>query len=258
MTSPDEGRAHSNRLRAESFGSVADEYDRYRPTYPPALIDRLVARAAGGPVLDVGAGTGRAAVLLRDRGLQVLAVEVDPDMAAVARGHGIETDVSGFEDWPGRDRTYPLITCAQAWHWIDPDRGPTRARALLAPGGTLALFWNFSVLAPEADAAVQAVYEREAPELASASVIRRGGSATVPGHVPPLVAAGFSVESEDLPWTDTETVEHFLARTGTHSDHLTLAPERRTALIDGLRAALSGTDRLELSYTTHVLWCTVA
>jgi hypothetical protein len=51
--SADPDRIHTNRLRAESFGSAAVAYDRARPSYPPALIDDLVA---GGPrpALDVG------------------------------------------------------------------------------------------------------------------------------------------------------------------------------------------------------------
>ncbi len=46
-----------DRSRAESFGSVADLYDRARPSYPPALIDALLADG-GRTVLDVGCGTG--------------------------------------------------------------------------------------------------------------------------------------------------------------------------------------------------------
>ena len=39
---PTEGPVHADRRRAESFGSVAAAYDRYRPSYPDALIDDLV------------------------------------------------------------------------------------------------------------------------------------------------------------------------------------------------------------------------
>jgi SAM-dependent methyltransferase len=80
------------RDRAESFGQVAQEYDRYRPSYPAALIDVLAALRPHA-VLDVGCGTGKAASLLVERGLSVLGVEIDPQMAAVARGHGIEVEV---------------------------------------------------------------------------------------------------------------------------------------------------------------------
>src|ERR1700712_1812259 len=61
-----------------AFGSVAELYDRARPSYPPGAIDDVVAHAGlqtGDTVLEVGAGTGKATVLLAQRGLGVLALE---------------------------------------------------------------------------------------------------------------------------------------------------------------------------------------
>ena len=54
---------HHDRGRAESFGSSAERYDRYRPSYPDALIDDL-ARLRPATVLDVGCGTGKVSVAL--------------------------------------------------------------------------------------------------------------------------------------------------------------------------------------------------
>ena len=84
---------HRDRGRAGSFGSVAEQYDRYRPGYPVALIDDLAALRPA-TVLDVGCGTGKAAVALAGRGLAVLGVEPDERMAEVARGHGVEVQVT--------------------------------------------------------------------------------------------------------------------------------------------------------------------
>lgn len=54
--------SHQAREIAESFGSDADRYDRARPRYPDALVDRIVAgapRSGRNPeILDVGCGTG--------------------------------------------------------------------------------------------------------------------------------------------------------------------------------------------------------
>jgi len=49
--------------RRLSFGSVAEQYDRHRPGYPPQLVDDILTYAdahAGDRALEVGAGTGRA------------------------------------------------------------------------------------------------------------------------------------------------------------------------------------------------------
>ena len=75
------------RERRLVFGEVAELYDRHRPTYPAELIDDLVALAgldASRPVLEVGAGTGKATVLFAQRGIPVLAIEPSPEMAAIA------------------------------------------------------------------------------------------------------------------------------------------------------------------------------
>ncbi|GAB2920003.1 hypothetical protein [Streptomyces sp. NPDC059173] len=48
--------------RAVSFGAIAEAYERFRPGYPPVLLDRVMAYA-GHPVrtaLEIGAGTGKA------------------------------------------------------------------------------------------------------------------------------------------------------------------------------------------------------
>jgi len=87
---------HDDRVRAESFGAVAQLYDRARPSYPEALINALLAGGAR-RVLDVGSGTGIAAALLAARGCSVLGVEVDARMAAVARAKGIDVEVGRFE-----------------------------------------------------------------------------------------------------------------------------------------------------------------
>jgi SAM-dependent methyltransferase len=132
---------HTDRLRANSFGSAAARYDRHRPRYPAALIADLVDRQ-GITALDVGAGTGIATAQLRDAGADVLAVEPDPLMAAVAAGKGLAVEVATFEDWEPRGRTFDLVVFAQSFHWVDPEPALRKVRALLTPGGRLALLWN--------------------------------------------------------------------------------------------------------------------
>jgi SAM-dependent methyltransferase len=79
-----ERQPHQFRKVAESFGADAGRYDRTRPPYPAALVDRVIAAAPGrdrgpagpgGPdVLDVGCGTGIAARQFQEAGCSVLGV----------------------------------------------------------------------------------------------------------------------------------------------------------------------------------------
>ena len=130
-----------HRERATSFGGVAELYDRARPTYPPALIDLLLADEAR-DVLDVGAGTGIASRLFAARGCTVLAVEPDYRMAAIAAGHGFAVEVDPFLEWRPRGRRFDLVAAAESWHWVEPFAGARHAVAVLRPGGRFAAFWN--------------------------------------------------------------------------------------------------------------------
>lgn len=141
----------SQRPRRLVFGEVAELYDASRPTYPDALIDDLAGWAADGPgsarALEVGAGTGKATRLLAARGVAVLAIEPNPEMAGIARrtsadsGH-VEVLESDFEHADLGGRRFPLLFAAQAWHWVDQTAGYRLARAALEPGGRLVAFWS--------------------------------------------------------------------------------------------------------------------
>jgi cyclopropane fatty-acyl-phospholipid synthase-like methyltransferase len=94
------------RLR-ETFNEDAEQYDRARPRYPDQMFDDLAAAgvAPGARVLEIGCGTGQATVPLAKRGYRVVAVELGPDMAAVARRNlagfdSVEVLTAAFEDWP--------------------------------------------------------------------------------------------------------------------------------------------------------------
>jgi SAM-dependent methyltransferase len=142
---------HTDRSRANSFGSAAARYDRHRPRYPAALIADLVDRQ-GITVLDVGAGTGIATAQLRAAGADVLAVEPDPLMAELATHKGLDVEVATFEEWQPRGRTFDLVVFAQSFHWVDPEPALRKVRALLTPGGRLALLWNRIVpVTPDSD-----------------------------------------------------------------------------------------------------------
>lgn len=231
---PIEGRVHTDRARAESFGGVAEQYDRFRPSYPAALVEDLVTLSPAA-VLDVGCGTGKAARLLAARGLRVLGVDVDGQMAEVARRHGIDVEVAPFESWDSGDRRFELIICGQAWHWLDPALAVPKAAALLRPGGTLALFWNYDELDEVAQAALDEVYSRCAPELSRKAKVAAG----VPAD---LETSGLfaTVQTRTYRWERVFSRPEWLGTVQTHSDHLRLDPARRATLLDSLGTAIDG------------------
>jgi SAM-dependent methyltransferase len=141
----------TGRERRLVFGEVADVYDRVRPDYPEQMIEDVLAAAGPGPVLEVGAGTGKATVAFAPRVDDLTCVEPDPRMAQVLRRKlpAARIVTSAFEAW-APDRGYGLLYSGQAWHWVDGERSAGLAWAALAPEGVLAPFWNLSTVADPA------------------------------------------------------------------------------------------------------------
>ena len=105
---------------------------------------RELAAAQGGPVLDVGAGTGRVALDLARAGFAVTALDREPELlaalAARAAGLGVRTvaaDATAFE----LGATFPLIIVPMQTVQLLPERAGffAAAAAHLAPSGLLAI-----------------------------------------------------------------------------------------------------------------------
>lgn len=230
-----------DRSRAESFGSVADLYDRARPTYPPALIDALLADG-GRTVLDVGCGTGIASALFAARGCAVTGVEVDERMAEIARGKGLEVEVSSFERWEDRGRRFDIVASGQAWHWIDPRAGAVRATEVLRPGGRLGAFWNFGDPPADVRERLAPIYDRLAPELVNYSVVldARQREERIDLTVSGIASSARfgSIEVRHFPWVQTYRAIEWTDFLATHSDHQALGPARRERLLDEVADAV--------------------
>jgi SAM-dependent methyltransferase len=238
---------HRDRVRAESFGSIARLYDRYRPAPAPEFLDELVALAPA-KVLDVGCGTGKVARELLARGLDVLGVEPDERMAGIAREHGVEVEVSAFETWDDRGRTFDLITCGDAWHWIDPVRGWRKVGRVLRPGGSVARFWNHNEIDEPLREAMIAVHERIVPEIEHRTNERRRATGDDP-----------RVEHRSYPWVRTYTADEWVALMSTYSVNQTLEPSRLAELQRGLHEAITAHGGIVTVHgTTDVSWSRAA
>ncbi len=161
----------------EFFDEVAEEYDRHRPTYPDALIDRaceLGSLDPGAPVLEIGCGTGQLTRSLLARGLRVTAIEPGERLIARARA---ELAGAGEVEFVNRRLEEALLPHAHysaafsgsAIHWVDPDVVWRAIADALVDGGTLALVSYFGLQEPRSaddQHAVRATIASVAPELA--------------------------------------------------------------------------------------------
>jgi ubiquinone/menaquinone biosynthesis C-methylase UbiE len=111
------------------FSDRATDYVKYRPSYPAAAIDMIVAGLGEAAVVaDIGAGTGISSRLLADHGLRVLAIEPNAAMRTAAESHPLVDFCDGkAEDTQLAADSIDLVTCFQAFHWFDPG---TRSQGL--------------------------------------------------------------------------------------------------------------------------------
>ncbi|WP_052847738.1 class I SAM-dependent methyltransferase [Streptomyces avicenniae] len=239
-------RSHELRAVAESFGIDAARYDRARPRYPRALIERIAEAAAPGrAVLDVGCGTGIASRQLRAAGCRVLGVETDARMAEVARRLGDAVEVAAFEDWRPEGRVFDAVVAGQAWHWIAPAAGAVKAAGVLRPGGLLAPFWNAFAFPPELADDVAAVLERALPgapfDVAAMARGDLGGhDALTAAAVEGIRASGAFAEPRHwrYAWELTYTRDAWLDQMPTQGAFTRLPPDALAAVLDGVGAAI--------------------
>jgi SAM-dependent methyltransferase len=213
----------TNRERANSFGGAAHQYDTHRPRYPDQLIDDVVSPGVH-RVLDVGAGTGIASMQFIERGAEVLAVEPDTRMAAVAQAKGIPVEVATFEQWRPAGRRFDRVVFAASFHWVDPAAALPKIRDILADGGKLALIWNR--LRPTRP--TRAEFEMTYQEYMD---IDARGADGEPGDLAELFsAAGFAVTHRRYPHQLHYSAGQWVDIAFTFSNHLTLAADQAAEL----------------------------
>jgi SAM-dependent methyltransferase len=109
---------------------------------------RELAREAAGPVLDVGAGTGRVALDLARAGHRVTALDRDPELLATlaerADGLPVDTLVADAAGFDAGEAAFALVAVPMQTIQLLPDAAAragffTSARRALAPGGLVAL-----------------------------------------------------------------------------------------------------------------------
>ena len=238
------GAEPDRRRWAESFGSDPERYDRARPRYPDAMIERIVAGSPGRDFLDVGCGTGIASRQFAAAGCRVLGVDVDARMADVARAAGLSVEVAAFEDWDPAGRAFDAVVSAQTWHWIDPVAGAAKSAQVLAPDGRLAAFWNVGRPSPEVAEAFGTVYRRVMPGLpylhgdvrSALDAYSRGFARAADG----IRQAGAFGEPEQwrFDWERSYTRDEWLDQVTTHGDHSQFPSTELDEVLAGIGAAI--------------------
>jgi SAM-dependent methyltransferase len=213
----------TNRQRANSFGGAAHNYDAYRPRYPDQLIDDVLTPDAR-RVLEAGAGTGIASMQMIERGAELLAVEPDARMAAVAQAKGIPVEIATFEQWEPAARTFDRVVFAASFHWVDPAVALPKIRGVLDGGGKLALIWNRLRSTNPTRADFESIYR----DYMDVETHRGDGN---PDEIVDMLAAtGFTVAQRRYPHNLHYSAQQWVNIAFTFSNQLLIAADKATDL----------------------------
>jgi ubiquinone/menaquinone biosynthesis C-methylase UbiE len=134
----------------QRFSSRVDNYLRYRPAYPPQVVELLKNECDLTPesvVADIASGTGIFTRLLLENGNRVYGVEPNAEMRRA--GEQVLTDYPRFVSVAGAaeattlpDQSIDIVTAAQAAHWFDRPKARREFVRILKPGGWAVLIWN--------------------------------------------------------------------------------------------------------------------
>jgi SAM-dependent methyltransferase len=213
--------------RGLTFGSVAEQYDEFRPG-PPSSAAALLGDLAGRDVLEVGAGTGKWTRFLLELGAVVTVVEPDEAMLAVLvrRSPTVHALQGSAEQLPVEESAFDTVLVSSAWHWFEQPDATNEMARVLRDHGRLAVLWNG--------------FSRDVPWIASLTELRerendegkrpRGWSATFPTDSP------FDVERQvELQWEWTRSVDQMIALFATYSGAIIRSDDDRVAMQAELR-----------------------
>jgi SAM-dependent methyltransferase len=213
--------------RGLRFGTVAEQYDLFRPA-PPSVVRTILGDLRERQVLEVGAGTGKWTRLLIELGAYVTVVEPDDEMRAVLerRSPGVKILKGTAEALPLSDATYDAILVSSAWHWFEQPAATNEMARVLRDGGPLFVLWNG--------------FSRDTPWLTPLIELRdrpaddgkrpRGWAADLG------IEGDFDVESEvELDWTWTRSVDEMVSLFGTFSGAIIRNDDERLEMERELR-----------------------
>lgn len=135
---------------SKKFDEVSEIYDLYRPSYPEALVNKIIEKSkvdTTSRCLEIGAGSGKATELFANKDLNIHCIEqgenlVDKGKAKFIDNDKVKFECVAFQDWEVEEDTFDLAFSAQAFHWVPKPQGYKTLAKALKDHGQMMIFWN--------------------------------------------------------------------------------------------------------------------
>ncbi len=134
----------------QRFSDRVENYVKYRPHYPAAIVDTLQADCGltgDSVVADVGSGTGILTELFLKSGARVFGIEPNREMRAAGerllQGYARFTSIAATAEATTLPaHSVDFVAAGQAFHWFDRQKVRQEFWRILKPQGWLVLIWN--------------------------------------------------------------------------------------------------------------------
>jgi len=134
------------------FANKVENYIKYRPHYPSAIIDYMKSENIlmnNSIIADIGSGTGISSELFLKNGYGYIVYGIEPNKEMREAGERLLRDHKNFHSIDGTaeetalaDRSIDIIIAGQAFHWFDAEKTRVEFKRILKPGGSVILMWN--------------------------------------------------------------------------------------------------------------------
>ncbi len=240
---------------ASGFAGVAEDYERGRPSYPPAAIDRIadhLGLTTASTVLDLAAGTGQLSILLQPRVGRIIAVEPAAAMRERIEARLPQARVldGTAEAIPLDDREVDAVVVGEAFHWFQTQAAAEEIARVLMPQGGIALLWNTPTWTVETTPwledfrAVVARHKRAAGEYPAGAATWR----------PKLERTGLFDDLTHVELAHAQTLDQagFLAQVRSWSWVANLEHVRREAVLEQVRKLVQHHVEIVIPYRTDL------
>lgn len=225
--------------RPIDFGPLAAEYEQFRVGYSAELYEFIAHRLSRGPVgpgLDLACGTGLSTEpLVRLATGPVFGSDVAAELIARAPKSSGDVAIRYFladaTQLPCAEASMAFATCAQALHWIAPERVLPEVHRVLKPGGWFFAYWKY----PHADEPYQRIADLILSDM-HGRTIEQGYSLQEP---PDFRLFGFaSFERTELEFDLPYTLESYVGFMRSRKRIVDLAGDRLPEFLSDYRLEL--------------------
>jgi len=242
---------------ASGFATAADAYHRGRPSYPAQVITVVVdVLGLGGTstVLDLAAGTGQLARLMRPHVGQVIAVEPAAAMRDTLAAE--MPDVAALdgtaEAIPLDDQSVDAVVVGEAFHWFRTAEAAREIARVLTEQGGLALLWNVPTWTVEDTPWLDAFRRIVADYKRAAGGYPAGGSSWRERlDETSLFAAITHVQATH---TQHLSCDDFVAQVASWSWIANLPAAERLAVLTRVRELMREHPEISIPYRTDLYW----